>query len=251
MTLDPSLAQLFSVGILWISFHCAGMCGPILCGLDVTGAARGHGVVRGTAALLLYQLGRAFSLCTLGALAGVVGSSVGRGLERGGPLVALVAAAVSLLLAVRSWRGASSAQPLRISTRRSSILGGGRALWNRLLMALQGLGAARPLAIGLVLGFLPCMIVVWALSLAASAGSPARGALVMLGLVAMTTPTLFFSTLLPRLALRRSWLRHAAPMLLLTSSLWLFLVGLAGLAVIDHAHLGFSLAGRSFTVMLW
>ena len=52
-------AQLLSVGLLWISFHCAGMCGTLLIGFDVAGAARGASVPRGALSLLTYQLGRA------------------------------------------------------------------------------------------------------------------------------------------------------------------------------------------------
>ena len=31
--IEPALTQLLSVGVVWISFHCIGMCGPIVGGV--------------------------------------------------------------------------------------------------------------------------------------------------------------------------------------------------------------------------
>ena len=40
-------AQLFSLGLVWVTFHCAGMCGPIVIGFDIAGATRGVSTLRG------------------------------------------------------------------------------------------------------------------------------------------------------------------------------------------------------------
>ena len=62
----------------------------------------------------------------------------------------------------------------------------------------------RDLALGAVMGFLPCMIVLWALGLSALTGSALHGAAIMLILVALTTPVLLGVTLLPRVLRRPS-----------------------------------------------
>ncbi|MEI6806573.1 MAG: sulfite exporter TauE/SafE family protein [Myxococcaceae bacterium] len=60
-------AQLLSLGFLFIGFHCIGMCGPILCGLQIANQRFG---------LLFYQLGRSSIYLTLGALAGLLGAAL-------------------------------------------------------------------------------------------------------------------------------------------------------------------------------
>jgi sulfite exporter TauE/SafE len=106
-------------------------------------------------------------------------------------------------------------------------------------------------ALGSLMGFLPCMFVLWALGLCATTASPLHGALIMVLLVAMTTPVLFAVTLLPRLLIRRragSWLAARLPAL---SGLWLLLAGGAALGLWPHAHAGVSLLGRGFLIMLF
>ena len=94
------------------------------------------------------------------------------------------------------------------------------------------------------------MIVVWALSLAATTGSVLQGAQVMWLLVAMTTVPLLPAVVGVRLAM----LATKAPRLMrlpqLVSGVWLVLVGLAGLGVIEHQHIVLQLGGPR-TVMLW
>jgi sulfite exporter TauE/SafE len=122
----------------------------------------------------------------------------------------------------------------------------------------------RPLGavmLGAVMGFLPCMLPLWVLGLSALTGSAVHGAALMLLLVAMTTPVLLVVTLLPRLApvLSRARGRRvpaaiatAAPAFFMgVSGVWLLLVGSAGLGLIGHAHLGFTLAGRGFLIMFF
>jgi hypothetical protein len=103
---------------------------------------------------------------------------------------------------------------------------------------------------GVMLGFLPCMIVVWALGLAATTGSVFQGALVMVTLVALTTPMLVGVSLLPRVVARflSPRARKVIPEVAMgLSGSWVVMVGLAGLELVPHVHLH---AG-DYMVMLW
>jgi sulfite exporter TauE/SafE len=234
VTVPSALTQLLALGWLWVFFHCAGMCGPIVGGLSLGGAGR----------LGLYQVGRAITLSTLGAMAGAFGSGVAGAHTRGGAWLAAIGA-----LALAAW--ALRAKPQRratVSIGAASPLG---RLWQRVVRGLFALGTLRPLALGVMLGFLPCMIVAWALSLAASAASPTWGAVIMTTLVAMTTPMLALATAVSGLLSRSGWGIKLQRTLLLVSALWLALVAAAGFGAIEHAHAQLSIWGRSFSVMFY
>ncbi len=256
-------AQLLSVGLVWISFHCAGMCGPLLIGFDVAGTARGTTPVRGALGVLTYQAGRATTYLVLGALAGLVGKGLTAVFEPAGAIFALVfGLAVVTTLVIRAIRTRRArrpqpVQPVRVgfSKIETSTALPKRSLVERLVSGLPR--ALHPLngpdegrntrifALGAAMGLLPCMITYWTLGLAATTGSPLHGALVMLLLVVMTTPMLLGVTLLPRLMPRRlTWLPQA---LMTLSGTWLVLVGLAGLELIAHLHLSVG----DYTIMLW
>lgn len=257
--MDAALTQLFSVGVVWISFHCAGMCGPIVGGLVGGKAVSPLAAVRG---LLLYQVGRALVLSLLGALAGTVGATFERALARSGSVLTLVLAVI-LLLSVLPQRRAELVElgrPRGLGRVRAAIEAGFSRFGERLAQVTALVDARvgrRPLVLGMVLAFLPCMIIAWGLSLAASTNSAWQGARVMAILVAMTTVPLFASVLLVAFTQARaassSWRRLAAAMRVvpvLASGVWLLLVGLAGLGVIDHVHWVVDLFG-SRTIMLW
>lgn len=241
--------QLTSLGLVWVSFHCAGMCGPLVVGFDVAGVSRGSSAGKGALSVLTYQAGRAMTLMTLGALSGLVGSGLGAGFHRAGAILALAMAAAILgsqLIPRRPPR-------MRLERRAEPI-------WQRMASrvsaaVLPHMSGGRPLdhlALGLLMGLLPCMIPLWVLGLGATTGSPLHGALLMLTLVAMTTPMLLGVTLLPRVVRLSSRLASAMPRVLMgISALWLAMVGLAGLELVEHLHLPVRLAGRTFVVMLW
>jgi uncharacterized protein len=238
MNVPAPLAQLFSLGFVWVFFHCAGMCGPIVGGLQL----------RGPLGLLLYQSGRIVTLGALGALAGLLGARASVVVEGGGPFVALAASMGTAAYALSRLRR-PAVRPLFIQKK-----SGLTATWSRVVGVMFSLGALRPFALGLLLGFLPCMIVAWALSLAASSASPVMGALVMASLVLMTTPTLGLATAVSRVlsnVLPVRALRHASAALMLVSSAWLMLVALAGFEVIAHQHFTLALLGARVTVMLY
>ena len=96
---------------------------------------------------------------------------------------------------------------------------------------------------------MPCMLVAWVLSLAAASRDPLHGAGLAVLLVVMTMPVLLAVAVVPATVGRARrwaspWIGRAA---MGFSALWLALVGLAGLAVIPHAHLRFG----DYVVMFW
>jgi hypothetical protein len=265
-------AQLLSVGLVWISLHCSGMCGPLLIGFDVAGAASGVGALRGALSVLIYQAGRAVTYLALGVLAGLLGKGLASTFEAAGAVFALgfgLAVLGSLLHRLWDRQRPVRPGPTRLERRadgskiethdaKSEQLEnqGNRSLVVRIIAAIPR--ALHPLAggdegrglrvfgLGLAMGLLPCMITYWTLGLAAMTGSPWHGALLMLLLVAMTTPVLLGVTLIPRVIPRR-FSRVLPKVLMGLSGAWLFMVGLAGLGVVDHLHLGLG----DYTIMLW
>lgn len=249
-------AQLLSVGLVWISFHCAGMCGPLLIGFDVAGAARGVRALPGALGVLTYQAGRALTYLLLGAFAGLVGRGLAAVFEPAGAIFALLfGLTVVTTLVIREVRRRQSLRPQPVKVGFSKLEPPKVSFVERLvsklpraLHPLQGPDEGRHLRIfglGAAMGLLPCMITYWALGLAATTGSPLHGALVMLLLVVMTTPVLLGVTLLPRLLPRRAaWVPMA---LMALSAIWLVMIGLAGLGLIAHQHLSVG----DYQIMLW
>ncbi len=263
MTLPPAYAQVLGLGVLWTSIHCIGMCGPLLSGLDIAGVMRGRSRLQGLLGVVAYQAGRGLTYAWLGGLAGLLGAGLGRLATISGALLAL---SVGLLLIHRTLRALRPEQqqaagtpliPLRRPRLSLSpavvveqvLLHSRRAL----LPLLTSHHPLREVALGALLGMLPCMIPAWALSQAAMTGSPLHGALVMLLLVGMTTPVLLLATQLPTIlgVLPASIHRRLIMLLPAVSGVWLILVGGAGLGLWSHAHLGITLAGRPFLMMLW
>ena len=249
MVVDAALAQVLSVGLLWISFHCAGMCGPIVGGVV---GGRASSVPRAVAGLLSYQLGRMVTLGVLGALAGGLGATVDDERLRGAVAVVFSLVLFSTLLPRRaSLLSLGRPRGLRARVDRFfDVIGDGVARAAAFIDARVG---RRPFVVGVVLGFLPCMIVAWGLSLAAAAGSAWGGARVMIALVAMTTLPLLLSVVVAAAGSSSSWWRRVAwlrALPVVVSALWLLVVGLAGLGVVEHRHVVVDFFG-SRTVMLW
>lgn len=252
---ESAYAQLLSVGLVWISLHCVGMCGPILTGFDVAGVHRGLGPVSGAGRVLAYQAGRAVTYSSLGAVAGLVGAGLRAGLSLAGGVLAVVVGAA--LVAAVGWRlvGRRRAPELvTLGRRRESAID---RLLSRARLFLLPLASAPGVTgtflLGAAMGLLPCMITGWALGLAAVSGSSLHGAVIMVLLVGMTTPVLLGATLLPRAFVAKLGRASAlVPRLLLSvSGVWMVLAGLAALDVIEHAHAGFTAAGRHWMVMFW
>ena len=248
--IDSAYTQIFSVGVLWISIHCAGMCGPLLIGFDVAGVHRGKKALGGALGVLTYQGGRALVYALLGAIFGLFGAGLQRYLSLAGGWLSvlfglLLAGSVLLRLVYRA--------PAKGPGFSDRLVQGLTQISRPLLDAAGDNLLLRNLGLGLIMGFLPCMITIWALSLAALTGSPLHGAAIMLLLVAMTTPMLLGVTLLPRaLGKRIGPLAHRLPAILMgISGLWLTVAGAASLGWIHHAHFGFKAFGRDFAMMFW
>jgi len=250
--LPPAYAHVLGLGLLWTSIHCAGMCGPLLCGLGIGGASPTHRTssTRGVLGVLTYQAGRGLTYAWLGGLAGLIGAGLSHVFTAAGSVLSLLFGSALIVSVLRRSR------PL-VKLRRgpSGNIVAPALKWTRELLAplLASTHPLRELVLGATMGLLPCMIPAWVLGQAAITGSPFHGAAVMLLLVVLTTPVLLLTTQLPRLGLLfPQRLRGAVAALLpAVSGVWLLLVGGAGLSLWPHAHLAFSLCGHPFMMMLF
>jgi len=260
--LPAAYAQVLGLGVLWTSVHCIGMCGPLLAGFDIAGVMRGRSRLLGVCGVLLYQAGRGLTYAWLGGLAGLVGAGLARITTLSFGILALGTGLILSYSALRSLQPVSGSATQLVtlrSTRKTSNFGldmvervvahGRRSL----LPLLSSRHPLRELALGALMGLLPCMIPAWALSQAALTGSPFHGALVMLLLIVLTTPVLLISTQLPRLlGLLPDSLRVLLPKLFpVLSGVWLILIGGAGLGLWSHAHLALSVVGKPFLMMIF
>lgn len=215
----PLLAASLTLGLAG-SLHCVAMCG----GIAAAVGARLPAWARRRQALI-FNFGRLGSYALLGVLAGLlVGGIAGQAALAGhagahgpGRWPRFAAALLMLILGIqlasgRDWFGLERA---------------GAAVWRRLrpltgrAVALPGL--LRPLALGVLWGFLPCGLVWSALALAASSSSAPTGLLVMLAFGTGTLPAMLTATLAGQAALRRLGghnPRRVAGLLMLLFAAW-------------------------------
>lgn len=183
---ELTLLAAFTAGLVG-SAHCLGMCGGIAGALGMS-ARQASGTTVGTLLYtVLFNLGRVTGYAVIGALAGLIGQSIGAGLDlpfwsaaaRG--LTGLVMIVIGLQIAV-GWR----------------LLGfierGGARLWSRLSRAAKGLVPVRrphqALALGMLWGWLPCGLVYSVLLLALVVADPLRSALLMAAFGVGTLPSM-------------------------------------------------------------
>lgn len=251
----PLYAQVIGIGLLWVSVHCVGMCGPIVASLaTATGVHRARTprarIWRATKAIVCYQSGRALVYAGLGATAGLLGSAAQGLIEGVAQTAGLVVAAA--IIAAGIYKIAPVA-PL------GSTSGAGRASkWTgwalrRLGRALPSSGAMRMAAFGFALGFMPCVLMFWILGIAASTASLFHGAMVMLLLVAMTTPVLVVAACGASLpgALSRLGSPRVLGVAMLISGLWVGLISAAANGWVAHLHLPLEIGGQELVIMLW
>lgn len=241
-------AQLLSVGVLWITIHCAGMCGPLVLGLNLGGGRRpgdGLGVARGVAHVLAYQGGKATAYALFGAAAGLLGHAVATVL----PVITPYLSAV-LGLVMLAWG--------LLPRRKEALVGLGTTSalqrWvSRMGLVLAQSTALRSFSLGALLSVLPCAVVAWALALAASTQHPLHGAAVMVLLAVMTSVPLTVVGALPALLGPKVGVavRGMQRVLLPLSGAWLVLVSAAALGLVPHASVAFRVAGRSFMLMFF
>lgn len=225
--LRSPILQILSLGWMWTFFHCSPMCGPIVCGLQIGK----DGVVRG---LLLYQSGRAIVYGAAGAAAGWIGSS--EIFDR--PAIGWLLVVLIFAMSLWQWRGSKNDLPIPRSIFH---------FWSRITSG--SVRSCRPFVLGMLLGFLPCMLSIWALGLAASTRTIVGGLSVMLILIGLTTLPLFLSLCGAKFFFFRA--PKLSRILLPLSALWILLVTTAANGYIAHRHLNFDFLGRSFTMMFW
>lgn len=244
---QDAYAQLLGVGVVWMAFHCVGMCGPLVVGLRLGGV--GGGARGAWAGVLAYQAGKAITYAALGALAGAGGAVVRHVFKVSAPALGM---AMALVMVVAWWRGRTPVPSVLVP-------GSGRGMAQRLIRALssasvslaQGTGMLRAFKLGVVLGLLPCGVVAWALMLAAGTGTPLHGAAVMVLLAALTVTPLLVAATLPTMRMGGGrWARvaSAAPLL---SATWMVLVSAASWGWLDHAFWQWSWGSRTYTIMFW
>jgi sulfite exporter TauE/SafE len=243
-SVNSAYAQLLSVGLLWITVHCAGMCGPLILGLNLGGSSGPRARFQSSAHVVAYQAGKALAYALMGGLAGLMGHAVSRFLPVVTPWITGV---LGVLLMVHAWRTAHQVTPSPLLSLGNN---GKTSLLGRLAMLLDGQGVLRSVGLGVVLSIIPCGVVAWALTLAASTRHPLHGAGVMVLLAVMTTVPLVGVSLLPRLMGPRG-LTLLQRWLLPLSGAWMVLVSAAALGAVPHASFGFHWSGQGYVVMLF
>jgi len=153
--------------------HCIAMCGAACAGI---GQAAG---VHKTAAMWTFQLGRIVGYSALGALAAASMQGLGWLTVQSAalrPVWSLFHVAAMTLGLVLLWK---AQQPVWLEN-------AGKAVWRGARALAMGRGRGAPLVIGVLWSLLPCGLLYSALLVAALAGGPLNGALVM-GLFATGT----------------------------------------------------------------
>lgn len=252
-----ALEQIWSVGVLFIGLHCSGMCGPLIVGLDVGQVRGGASSFQAIKNALLYQSGRALTYGSFGLLAGFLGERLQVALNSFGAVFALlmgIALLISLFSPHQWWQLKFSGAGLTpLKKKQSRLFAYIAPLQRWAFLSARHRGGLETVLLGIMMGFLPCMITLWALGLAISTGSAAYGALVMLSLIVLTTPVIGLSALsvklLPKSLIQNGrWLQEG---LLFVSAVWLILMAMASLELIPHAHLYFTLFRSEYMIMFW
>ena len=219
------------MGAIWTSLHCAGMCGPIMLGLSQNAPPTVSGRARFVAS---YQVGRAFIYSIFGAIAGFVGGELGLSPVMLGVLMIVLAVAIGLhaLGWLPKERLAEWTKPILKRGFRPDTL-------------------AKPLLLGVVMAFLPCSLVFWAIGLAAASGGAMNGTVTMLLLIVTTTPILMTVALLGHRVGRvryGEWIVRAVQLL---SAIWIALVGAASIGWIEHQNVHFRIGENAFGIMFF
>ncbi|MDD2917958.1 sulfite exporter TauE/SafE family protein [Rhodoferax sp.] len=153
--------------------HCIAMCGAACAGIGQAAGARS------TSAMWTFQLGRVLGYSGLGALAAASMQGLGWLTVQSSalrPVWSMFHVAMIVLGLLLMWK---AQQPIWMEQ-------AGRELWCKVRGLVSHKGASAPLLIGAVWTFLPCGLLYSALLVAALAGGPMEGALVM-ALFAMGT----------------------------------------------------------------
>ena len=214
---DSGYLALFLVGLLG-GTHCVGMCGGIVSALSMGAPAR-------WSLHLAYNFGRILSYTAAGAIAGLLGAA-SLTLDEQAPVRLVLYLLANLMLVALGLYLLGVTRALAFTER------AGQRLWRhvqpltRRFLPANTVLKAFPL--GMLWGWLPCGLVYSALATALSAGSPGRGALLMLVFGLGTLPNLLLAgILLARLNefVRRPLVRNLSGLLVLGFGIY----GLIGL----------------------
>lgn len=225
------LGLIFLTGT-FLSLHCVGMCGGFVALVSVAPSVVSIGT-NGTATAgvswrrvvlpqqIVFNAGRIASYTLLGAVAGAVGSLAGL-FSRTGRLQAslmiaagifMIATGLALAGLLRHW----SLFKNKVATPQAWLARG----FDQVVRLPRPM---RALPLGAMLGFLPCGLIYSMLAKAASTGSPAFGALVMLAFGLGTVPALllvaFFADLFS-VALREKLVRVSGVLMMILGAITL------------------------------
>jgi hypothetical protein len=172
-----------TTGLLGGFGHCAGMCGPLAASIGLVASPR-LGARRAMGGQLLYNAGRVTTYACIGGAMGLTGSFVNTAGRMAGfqNAVSVAAGAVMIFMGL----GAAGVAPLfkRIEERVAA------RVFRAVRAVLEGGGAGRFYALGLLLGFLPCGLSYSAFVGAAATGGLPQGFLFALVFALGTVPAL-------------------------------------------------------------
>lgn len=223
--------QVLSLGLIWTLGHCIPMCGPIIAGLNLGKNLGGSAF----GALLFYQLGRGVMYVLFGAFTGYLAASFFEDKSWLGWLV-VGFLGVLLLQKILADRLNMKAPPFLIK-------------WLGKLSQLN-FGRFRPFFLGLIMSFLPCMLVFWALGLAAQTASAWAGAVVMLLLVLITSLPLAL-VIVGGNFIHRFRFAFLDKIALVVSIIWCSLMTAAAQGLIGHQQIALKIFGKDLMLMLW
>ncbi|MFT5657182.1 MAG: sulfite exporter TauE/SafE [Gammaproteobacteria bacterium] len=228
------------VGLLG-STHCLGMCGGIVSTLsmglsDPTRQSRSSLLAH----LIAYNAGRISSYSIIGAVSGLIGSSIAQLAPSGFPLGKIITSvfliALGLYLA-NWWRALSWLERI------------GSVLWRRIepfgRRYLPVHNPAHAFGLGIVWGWLPCGLVYTVVAWSLTTGSWQQGAMLMFGFGLGTLPMLLAmgsaaSSL--RLILKRQSVRTASGIVIILLGIY---TAYSGIALHSGAHHGNSMSSHS------
>jgi uncharacterized protein len=213
------LLGFLTLGLLGGFGHCVGMCSPFVLFVSRRYVPTGSGRAAVIGAQAWYTAGRVLTYALLGAAAGGVGSAV----ELAGSLLgvqraaSIVAGGVLVIWAL-----------VALSDLVPGLQTGG-SVFARVAGALKGRVPGHPLAMGLLLGLLPCGLLYSALIAAAARGGALDGAAALALFGIGTAPALLGVSVADELLARsRAFLNRLSQVFLLVMGAWFLWTGLTG-----------------------
>lgn len=226
---------LLGAGLLTGLSHCLGMCGPLVGAFALRRRAARQEL---SSSLVLFQTGRLTTYALLGLLMGSLGYMLASAIRSWQGVLSVVLGVFVILLGL-SLLGVLPFQRWIVSTKLAALVSG----WIKHLMDSKSQLA--PFGLGLANGLLPCGPVYAMALLAATGGTPLRGAMVMLIFGLGTLPAMLgvgLSSSMLSVGLR-SHLYRVAAVLVVIVGVQLTMRGLALGGQIAHGAIG--------GVMLW